>query len=74
VVLSAAEAFYGCKIPVGAPIFGARQECGGRGEVFRTRKLSTCLIRVTDAAGELVALLKGIAYLKATPLGTEAGH
>lgn len=73
-VLSAAEAFYGCKIPVGAPIFGAPQECGGRGEVFRMRKLSTCLIRVTDAAGGLVALFKGIADIKATPLGAEAGH
>ena len=28
-------------------------------EVSRTRKLSTCLIRVTDDAGELVALFKG---------------
>ena len=43
-------------------------------EVSRTRKLSTCLIRVTDDAGELVALFKGIAYIKATPLGAEAGH
>ena len=43
-------------------------------EVSRTRKLSTCLIRVTDNAGELVALFKGIAYIKATPLGAEAGH
>jgi acyl-CoA thioesterase len=43
-------------------------------EISRTRKLSTCLIRVTDEAGELVALFKGIAYIKATPLGAEAGQ
>ena len=37
-------------------------------EIARTRKLSTCLIRVTDEAGELVALFKGVAYIKGTPL------
>jgi acyl-CoA thioesterase len=37
-------------------------------EIARTRKLSTCLIRVTDEAGELVALFKGLAYIKGTPL------
>ena len=35
--LSAAEAFCGCKIPVGVPVFGACQECGGTGEVFPFR-------------------------------------
>jgi hypothetical protein len=35
----------------------------------RTNKLSTCLIRVTDEAGGLVALFKGLAYIKGTPLG-----
>ncbi|RPI14012.1 MAG: PaaI family thioesterase [Acidobacteriales bacterium] len=38
-------------------------------EISRTRKLSTCLIRVTDEPGELVALFKGVAYVKGTPLG-----
>jgi acyl-CoA thioesterase len=38
-------------------------------EIARTRKLSTCLIRVTDEAGEPVALFKGVAYIKGTPLG-----
>lgn len=37
-------------------------------EIARTHKLSTCLIRVTDEAQELVALFKGIAYVKGTPL------
>jgi acyl-CoA thioesterase len=38
-------------------------------EIARTHKLSTCLIRVTDEAGELVALFKGVAYIKGTPIG-----
>lgn len=38
-------------------------------EISRTRKLSTCLIRVTDEAGEMVGLFKGVAYIKGTPLG-----
>jgi acyl-CoA thioesterase len=37
-------------------------------EISRTRKLSTCLVRVTDENGEPVALFKGIAYIKGTPL------
>jgi acyl-CoA thioesterase len=38
-------------------------------EISRTRKLSTCLIRVTDEVQDLVALFKGVAYIKGTPLG-----
>jgi acyl-CoA thioesterase len=38
-------------------------------EIARTHKLSTCLIRVTDEHGELVALFKGVAYIKGTPIG-----
>lgn len=41
-------------------------------EIARTRKLSTCLIRVTDESQELVALFKGVAYIKGTPLSTLA--
>ena len=37
-------------------------------EISRTRKLSTCLIRVTDENQDLVALFKGLAYIKGTPL------
>jgi molecular chaperone DnaJ len=37
VVLSPAEAFYGCTIPVGVPVFGACPECGGTGQVFPFR-------------------------------------
>ncbi len=37
-------------------------------EVSRTRKLSTCVIRVTDEKGALVALFKGVAYIKGSPL------
>jgi molecular chaperone DnaJ len=37
VVLSPAEAFYGCTIPVGVPVFDACPECGGTGHVFPFR-------------------------------------
>lgn len=37
-------------------------------EIARTRKLSTCVVRITDEAGELVAHFKGLAYIKGTPL------
>jgi acyl-CoA thioesterase len=37
-------------------------------EISRTHKLSTCLIRVTDEEGTLVALFKGLAFIKGTPL------
>jgi acyl-CoA thioesterase len=38
-------------------------------EISRTRRLSTCLVRITNDTGELVALFKGVAYIKGTPLG-----
>ncbi len=50
--------------PVGLGKLSATAE-----EISRTRRLSTCLIRVTDEQGDLVALFKGIAYLKGTPQG-----
>ncbi len=37
-------------------------------EIHRSRTLSTCIMRVTDDHGELVALVKGMAYIKGTPL------
>ena len=37
-------------------------------EISRTRKLSTCLVRVTDQNQDLVGLFKGVAYIKGTPL------
>jgi acyl-CoA thioesterase len=37
-------------------------------EISRTHKLSTCLVRISDEPGELVALFKGVAYIKGTPL------
>lgn len=37
-------------------------------EISRTHKLSTCLVRVTQEDGALVALFKGVAYIKGTPL------
>jgi acyl-CoA thioesterase len=37
-------------------------------EICRTHKLSTCLIRVTDEENILVALFKGLAFVKGTPL------
>jgi acyl-CoA thioesterase len=40
-------------------------------EVARSRKLSTCTVRVTDDAGELVALFQGTAYIKDKPFPPE---
>jgi acyl-CoA thioesterase len=37
-------------------------------EIARTRKLSTCVVRITDECGDLVAQFKGLAYIKGTPL------
>ena len=37
VVLSPSEAFYGCTVPVGVPVFSACPECGGTGQVFPFR-------------------------------------
>jgi acyl-CoA thioesterase len=36
-------------------------------EVARSRKISTCTVRVTDKAGELIALFQGTAYIKDEP-------
>jgi acyl-CoA thioesterase len=36
-------------------------------EVSRSRKLSVCSVRVTNDAGELVALFQGTAYIKDQP-------
>lgn len=36
-------------------------------EVARSRRISTCTVRVTDDAGELIALLQGTAYIKDEP-------
>jgi acyl-CoA thioesterase len=36
-------------------------------EVARSRKLSTCTVRVTDEAGALVALFQGTAFIKDEP-------
>jgi len=33
-------------------------------EVARSRRISTCTVRVTDSSGELVALFQGTAYIK----------
>ena len=37
-------------------------------EVSRSRSLSTCVVRVLDDADVLVALFKGVAFIKGTPL------
>ncbi len=37
-------------------------------EISRTKSISTCLIRIVDESNELVALFKGVAYIKGTPL------
>lgn len=36
-------------------------------EVARSRRVSTCTVRVTDAQGELLALFQGLAYVKSEP-------
>ena len=37
-------------------------------EIVRTRRLSTCVVHIRDEKDELVALFKGVAYIKGTPL------
>jgi acyl-CoA thioesterase len=36
-------------------------------EVARSRRISTCTVRVTNDAGELIALFQGTAYIKDEP-------
>jgi acyl-CoA thioesterase len=36
-------------------------------EVARSRKISTCTVRVTDDSGQLIALFQGTAYIKDEP-------
>ena len=36
-------------------------------EVARSRKISTCTVRVTDNSGQLIALFQGTAYIKDEP-------
>jgi len=40
-------------------------------EISRSRKLSVCTVRVTNDAGELVALFQGTAYIKDDPFPPE---
>jgi acyl-CoA thioesterase len=40
-------------------------------EVSRSRRISTCAVRVTNEAGELVALFQGTAYIKDEPFPPE---
>jgi acyl-CoA thioesterase len=40
-------------------------------EVSRSRKISTCTVRVTNDTGELVALFQGTAYIKDEPFPAE---
>ena len=37
-------------------------------EIARTRRLSTCVVRITGEHDELIALFKGVAYIKGSPL------
>jgi len=41
-------------------------------EVSRSRRLSVCTVRVTNDAGQLVALMQGTAYIKEEPFPTES--
>jgi acyl-CoA thioesterase len=40
-------------------------------EISRSRKLSVCTVRVTNDAGELIALFQGTAYIKDEPFPAE---
>jgi acyl-CoA thioesterase len=40
-------------------------------EISRTKSLSTCLVRVQNERDEAVALFKGVAFIKGTPLPLE---
>ncbi len=42
-------------------------------EISRSRKLSVCTVRVTNDAGELVALFQGTAYIKDEPFPSNSG-
>ena len=42
-------------------------------EIARSRKLSTCTVRVTDDVGELIALFQGTAYIKNEAFPPDAG-
>jgi acyl-CoA thioesterase len=37
-------------------------------EISRSRRISTCTARVTDDAGELIAMFQGTAYIKDEPV------
>lgn len=41
-------------------------------EISRSRRLSVCTVRVTNDAGELVALFQGTAYIKEEPFPPQA--
>jgi acyl-CoA thioesterase len=41
--------------------------CAEATEVSRSRRISTCTVRVTNDAGELVALFQGTAFIKDEP-------
>ncbi len=41
-------------------------------EVARSKRVSTCMVRVTDDEGDLVALFQGTAYVKSGPFPPES--
>jgi acyl-CoA thioesterase len=43
-------------------------------EIARSRKLSTCAVRVIDDSGELIAVFQGTAYIKEEPLPLSEGE
>ena len=53
VALSPAEAFYGCTVPVGVPVFSACSECGGTGQVFLFRCLGVCRLGALGRAARV---------------------
>ena len=59
VALSPVEAFCGCTIPVGVPVFGACSECGGTGQVF--------LFRCLECAGSGLLEEERALYVRVPP-------
>jgi molecular chaperone DnaJ len=60
VALSPAEAFHGCTIPVGVPVFGTCSECGGTGQIF--------LFRCLECAGSGLAEEQRALHVRVPPL------
>jgi molecular chaperone DnaJ len=64
VTLSPSEAFHGCTVPVGVPVFGPCGECGGTGEIFP--------FHCTECKGSGIAERERTLYVRVPP-GVHSG-